>query len=294
MAELIWDKEGERTYETGVDHGVLYVDGPGGKYRKGVAWNGLVTVTESPTGAEPSPQYADNIKYLNLYSAEEFGATVEAFTYPDEFMEYDGLAEVVPGVTIGQQPRKTFGLSYRTKVGNDQEGDEYGSKIHLVWGCRAAPTEKAYGTINDSPEAITFSWELSTTAVNVPGHKPTSIMTINTHELSPGALSALEDALYGTSGSDPYLPLPGDVITIIGGGGAQFVTPDVPTFDAGNNEITIPSTANVSYWIAGVLQDPGSTYALEEDENVLVTAYPAAGYRFPDYVDNDWLFSWSV
>src|SRR5690606_35515536 len=172
MARVTWDQVGERLYETGVDHGVLYLRNETGDYDTGVAWNGLVSVTESPTGAESNPQYADNIKYLNLVSAEEFGATIEAFTYPEEFAQCDGTAAPAAGVYVGQQPRRTFGLSYRTQVGNDIDGTDHGYKLHLIYGALAAPSEKAYNTINDSPEAITFSWELTTTAVEVPGLKP--------------------------------------------------------------------------------------------------------------------------
>lgn len=173
MAKLTWDATGERFYETGVDHGVLYIPNISGVYNNGVSWNGLTAVTESPSGAEANAQYADNIKYLNLISAEEFGATIEAFTYPDEFAQFDGIATPSAGVSVGQQARKTFGLSYRTKLGNDLEGDDLGYKLHLVYGCTAAPSEKAYATVNDSPEAITFSWEIATTPVAVTPTAPT-------------------------------------------------------------------------------------------------------------------------
>jgi hypothetical protein len=183
MAELVWDAIGERIYETGVDHGVLYIPDEAGAYDDGVAWNGLVSVSETPTGAEPNAQYADNIKYLNLFSAEEFGATIEAFTYPDEFAQFDGLATPAPGVNVGQQRRGVFGLSYRSKIGNDVDGDDLGYKLHLVYGCQASPSEKAYNTINDTPEAITFSWDITTTPVAVSGLKPSSIITINSTEV---------------------------------------------------------------------------------------------------------------
>ena len=179
MATLTWDASGQRFYETGVDHGVLYLPDASGAYSNGVAWNGLTSVSESPTGAEPTALYADNIKYLNLYSAEEFGATVEAYTYPDEFAQFDGLYTPEAGISIGQQSRKSFGLSYRTKIGNDIEGDSYGYKLHLIYGCTASPSEKAYNTINDSPEAITFSYEVSTVPVAVTDAKPTSLVTID-------------------------------------------------------------------------------------------------------------------
>lgn len=214
MAELVWDETGKRFYETGVDHGVLYIPDLVGAYSDGVAWNGLITVSETPSGAEPNPQYADNIKYLNLFSAEDFGATLEAFTYPDEFAQFDGLGVPQPGVTVGQQDRRGFGLSYRTKLGNDLEGGDYGYKLHLVYGCMASPSEKAYNTVNDSPEAITFSWDISTTPVPVPNMKPTSIITVTSTEVDAAALAALEDRLYGTQSASPTLPLPAAVIAL--------------------------------------------------------------------------------
>lgn len=217
MAVLTWDTVGERFYETGVDHGVLYIPNGSGVYDNGVAWNGLTTVTESPTGAEANPQYADNIKYLNLFSAEEFGATLEAFTYPDEFQQYDGLSVPVAGVTVGQQARLPFGLSYRTKKGNDLDGEDHGYKLHLVYGCSASPSEKAYNSINDSPEAITFSWELTTVPVSVTGLRPTSIITVDSTLVDATALAALEELLYGAVGVDPALPTPDEVIAIFEG-----------------------------------------------------------------------------
>jgi hypothetical protein len=219
MPALVWDLVGERFYETGVDHGVLYIPDDQGVYSNGVAWNGLTTVTESPSGAEPNAQYADNIKYLNLISVEEFGATVEAFTYPPEFAEFDGLGVPAPGVFVGQQPRKTFGLSYRTKVGNDLASDGYGYKLHLVYGCIATPSEKAYNTINDSPEAIAFSWDISTTPVPVNGYKPTSLIVVDSTVVSAASMTALEAELYGGEASEAKLPLPDDVIALVGGGG---------------------------------------------------------------------------
>lgn len=212
---LTWDDAGKRLYETGVKQGVLYPQDDNGAYPKGVAWNGLTAVTESPEGAEPTPLYADDIKYLNLLSTEEFKATVEAYTYPDEFAECDGSGSLVEGVTIGQQDRKTFGLSYRTSLGNDVKGNEYGYKLHIVYGCLAAPSEKAYATVNDSPEAITFSWEVSTTPVNVTGFKPTASLVLDSVKLGADKMKAIEDVLYGSSAAEARLPLPDEIKSII-------------------------------------------------------------------------------
>lgn len=214
MPTLTWDNAGERLYETGVQKGVLYVQ-ENGAYPKGVAWNGLTAVTESPSGAEPTALYADDIKYLNLMSNEEFGATIEAYMYPDEFGVCDGSASLVEGVSIGQQTRKAFGLCYRTTVGNDTDGNAHGYKLHLIYGALAAPSEKAYATINDSPEAITFSWEVSTTPVAVTGHKPTACLTIDSTKVSEAAMTAIEAALYGSAEKEAHLPLPDEVKTII-------------------------------------------------------------------------------
>lgn len=216
MTRLVWDQTGEKLYETGVRMGVLYPINESGIYSTGVAWNGLISVSESPSGAEATALYANDSKYLNLYSTEEFAATVEAYTYPDEFAECDGSASLTEGVMIGQQPRKTFGMCYRTVLGNDTKGEKYGYKIHLIYGAMAAPSEKQYSSINDSPEAITFSWELSTTPVNVTGHKPTASLVIDSTKLTPAQLKAIEDKLYGddTSGT-ASLPLPDEVLQII-------------------------------------------------------------------------------
>ena len=214
MSKLVWDQTGERLYETGVKYGVLYVQ-EGTAYPKGVAWNGLTAVTESPSGAEATALYADDIKYLNLMSAEEFGATIEAYTYPDEFMVCDGSAALADGVYIGQQARKSFGMCYRTAVGNDVDNNEYGYKLHLIYGALASPSEKAYSTINDSPEAITFSWEVTTTPVNVTGHKPTACVTIDSTKVKTEALAALEKVLYGDGEGEARLPLPDEIATIM-------------------------------------------------------------------------------
>lgn len=216
--KIIWHDTGERLYETGLRHGVLYPVNDEGKYMPGVAWNGLTGVTESPSGAEPSPLWADDIKYLVLMSIEEFGATVEAYTYPDEFMVCDGTAEISPGVYAGQQTRKMFGLSYRTILGNEIDFNDHGYKLHLIYGAMASPSEKAYTPVNDSPEAVTFSWELTTTPVDLPNLKPTASITIDSTKISPEKLKALEMILYGTDepASIPRLPLPSELITIIG------------------------------------------------------------------------------
>lgn len=215
MAKIIWDQTGERLYETGVKQGVLYVQNDDGSYPQGVAWNGLTAVTESPSGAEATPLYADDTKYLELFSNEDFGATVECYTYPEEFAACDGSAELAPGVKIGQQARKAFGLCYRTTLGNDVKGNDYGYKLHLIYGAKAAPSEKAYSTINDSPEAITFSYEVTTTPVNVTGFKPTSSLTIDSTKVAPEKMAALEEVLYGNDTDEARLPLPDEVVTLI-------------------------------------------------------------------------------
>ena len=224
MSKLVWDNTGDRLYETGVKNGVLYVQSSSGTYPKGVAWNGLTAVTESPSGAEATPLYADDIKYLNLMSAEEFGATIEAYTYPEEFEACDGSASLVDGVSIGQQKRTPFGLCYRTTIGNDTDGNDHGYKLHIIYGALASPSEKAYATINDSPEAITFSWEVTTTPVSVSGFKPTASIVIDSTKADPTCLAALEEILYGKNGTgedgqtgavEPRLPLPDEIKTVM-------------------------------------------------------------------------------
>ncbi|WP_407450010.1 hypothetical protein [Fibrobacter sp.] len=215
MSKLVWDKTGERLYETGVKQGVLYTQDDTGAYTNGEAWNGLTAVTESPSGAEPTALYADDIKYLNLMSNEEFGATVEAYTYPDGFKACNGEAELVAGVTLGQQTRKPFGMCYRTTLGNDVKGAEYGYKLHLIYGATAKPSEKAYSTINDSPEAMTLSWELSTTPVAVNGFKPTASLTIDSTKVDETKLKALEDILYGSESEEARLPLPDEIAQLM-------------------------------------------------------------------------------
>lgn len=215
MAKLVWDNSGERLYETGVRNGVLYIQNAAGQYPNGVAWNGLTAVTESPSGAEANDLYADDMKYLSLMSAETFGATVEAYTYPDAFAECDGSATLVEGVTVGQQSRKAFGLCYRTTLGNDIAGNDYGYKLHIIYGCKATPSEKAYSTINDSPEAITFSWEVTTTPVNVTGLKPTACVIIDSTKVDEGKMEALEEVLYGGESTEARLPLPDEIKTLL-------------------------------------------------------------------------------
>lgn len=289
MAVLAWDQVGERRFETGVDRGVLYIPDNVGAYDTGFAWNGLVGVTESPTGAESNKQYADNQVYLNLLSAEEFGGTIEAFTYPDEFAQCDGTATPQPGISIGQQSRKTFGLCYRTRVGNDLEGTDHGYKIHIIYGALAAPSEKAYTTINESPEALTFSWELSTTPVNVPGYKPAATITIDSTDVDADALGVLEDMLYGTSGTDPQLPLPAAILAIFEGTVA-VATPTMPTYNSTTKVITIPAITGIEYKIDGVVVAAGPVTITED---TVVTAHALNGYRLPEVSDNDWFYDFS-
>ena len=215
MSKIVWDAIGEHTFETGVRNGVLYLKDAEGAYSNGVAWNGLTSVSESPEGAEPTDLYADDIKYLTLMSAENFKATIEAYTYPVEFEECDGSATIAKGVMIGQQPRKPFGLCYRTTIGNDTDGNEHGYKLHIVYGCQASPSEKQYSTVNDSPEAITFSWEVNTTPVNVNGKKPTATLIIDSTKADKAKLTALEAILYGSEQDEPRLPMPDEIAALM-------------------------------------------------------------------------------
>jgi hypothetical protein len=285
MTTLVWDQVGERIFETGVDHGVLYIPTSEGIYDSGVAWNGLTTVTESPSGAEPNAQYADNIKYANLVSYEEFSGSIEAFTYPEEWAQCDGSAVPHAGVYIGQQSRKTFGFSYRTRIGNDLDGVDHGYKIHMVWGAIASPSEKAYTTINDSPEAMTLSWDFWTLPVPVTGLKPTSYICVDSTKSASASLAALEAFLYGTVSEDPSLPTP-DAVSALFAATPTTVTPTASTYDAGTDLVTIPSVTGVIYKMNGVVQTSG-THAITAD--VLVRAYPAAGYIFPAIVDDRWV-----
>lgn len=297
--KLLWDQTGERLYETGVSNGVLYkptggVYGPG----SGTAWNGLTTITESPSGAESTKTYADNIPYLNMISLEEFAGTIEAYTFPDEFLECDGQIVPSAGISIGQQTRKSFGLSYKTLIGNDVDGSDFGYKLHLVYNATCSPSEKAYATMNDSPEAIALSWEFTTipipvtTEVNGKIPKPTSILTIDSTKVDATALAALEDMLYGTSGQDARLPMPDEVIALFAGT-VTPVTPTVPTFVSATGVITIPSVTGVQYRrgdtnavVTGTVTIAGGAGA-----SLIIYAVPTGAHNFPPGVDNDWQFT---
>lgn len=294
MTVLEWDKVGERYYETGVDRGVLYKPNGAGIYPagSGIPWNGLTGVTESPSGAESTKVYADNIPYLNLISAEDFNGTIEALTYPAEFAEHDGTATPQVGVYLGQQTRKAFGFSYRTRLGNDLLAQDFGYKIHLVYGAIAAPTEKAYATVNDTPEAMPFSWEFSTTPVSVPGFKPTAILTIDSTKVQPAALITLEEALYGTAGTNARLPQPDEVIAMFAGA-QTTVSPTAPTATAAGL-ITIPTVTGVTYRradtnavVTGTVQVPGTIGSA-----LVIRANPLNGtYKFKPTDDDDWSFT---
>ncbi|QFP94907.1 major tail protein [Gordonia phage OhMyWard] len=294
MPEIKWDATGERLYETGVDHGVLFIPNSTGEYDKGYAWNGLTSVSESPSGAEANPQYADNIKYLNLISNEEFGATIEAFTYPEAFAQCDGTA-VVGGVQIAQQTRKSFGFSYRSLIGNDLVGTDFGYKIHLVYGCDAAPSEKSRSTVNDSPEAATFSWELTTNPVPVEGineatgkpYRNTAHLIVDSTKVAPADLKAFEDILYGRDGEEPRMPSPTEVLSLLGDSVTE-VTATAPTFDAPSDTVTIPSVTGVSYKIEGVPVAAGDRVITEE---TVVTAEATPGYKLPTGATTTWTFT---
>jgi hypothetical protein len=293
MTALAWDQSGERLFETGVDRGVLYIPDETGAYVEGFAWNGLTTVTESPSGAEANPQYADNIKYLTLMSNEEFGATVEAFTYPDEFGQCDGTAEPAPGVKLGQQARKQFGLAYRTKVGNDLDGSDHGYKLHLVYGALAAPSEKAYATINDSPEAITFSWELTTYPISVgdEAYKPTAQIIIDSTKVDADDLMALEEILYGTTEDDPRLPLPNEVIALVTTGVVDVdmsAGENQPTFVDATGVLTLPNVTGVQWKVGGANKAPGAQPAVAAGAQTTVRATAQSGYNLVG--DDKWTF----
>lgn len=295
MTVIQWDKTGERLYETGVDRGVLFIPNGQGAYETGYAWNGITAVSESPSGAESNPQYADNIKYLNLTSAEEFGATIEAFTYPEEFAQCDGTA-IIGGIQLAQQTRKSFGFSYRTLIGNDIVGTDFGYKIHLIYGCQAAPSEKSRSTVNDSPEAATFSWEITTNPVDVPGtnpatgkpFRPTAHLTVDSTKVSAGKLKELEDILYGTAGVDPKMPTPAQVLALFDGENVE-VMPTAPTYSSSTKTITIPTVPGVVYTIDGEVVSG----AIVITEDTIVVAKPADGYKFPAVSDDDWYFNFA-
>lgn len=289
MVALTWDAPGAKLFETGVDKGVLYRRNTAGAYNTGFAWIGLTAVTESPSGAESSKTYADNKVYANITSAEEFAASLEAFTFPDAFMECDGTAELTPGVFIGQQNRATFGLSYRTKIGNDVNGLDHGYKLHLIYGGLAAPSERAYATINESTEPMPLSWEISTTPVDVPGKRPTAQLTIDSTKVSATKLADLENIIYGTAGADPRLPLPAEVASIIGTTLTTTAQPTAPTYNSTTKQITIPTVTGVEYFIDGVKK----TGLVTITKDTVVTASPATGYKFPAVHDDDWFIAFT-
>lgn len=286
MTKIVWDKVGERLFRTGCDRGVLYRQDSAGQYNVGYAWNGLVSVSASPTGAEATPQYADNIIYVNLVSAERFEGSISAFMYPDAFAECDGTAEPVPGLGIGQQTRKPFGLAYRTLLGNDLEGQDYGYEINLVYGALAAPSERENNTVNDSPEAMELSWDLTTTPVEVPGFKPAATLTINSTKVSAAKLKEIEDILYGTEGVDPRLPLPAEIIAILSGASSE-VEPTAPTYNPTTKVITIPTVVGVEYRINGEVVSGDVTIT----KDTVVTARPTSGHKFPEVTDDDWFYN---
>jgi hypothetical protein len=286
---LAWDGSGDKVYESGVDHGVLYPqNSESGLYDDGFAWNGIYAVNEKPTGASPNPQYADNIKYLNLRSAEVFGGTLEAFTFPDAFAACDGSATPSPGVTVGGQGRQTFGLSYRTKIGDDVGGEDAGFKLHLVYGATASPTEKDYNTVNDSPAAATFSWDFDCIPVPVSGLKPTSLLVIDSTKVDPDSLTDLTTLLYGTSDTAPSLPMPDDVIALFSGD-VTFITLTPATFN-GAHTITIPTQTGVQYFVDNVLH-AGGTQALTTGQTKIVQARANAGFMFNEPVVAEWEFT---
>lgn len=291
MVALAWDKVGEKIFEAGVEKGVLYKQDAQGVYNTGFAWNGLVSVNESPSGAEANKQYANNKVYANITSAEEFSGSLEAFTYPLAFAECDGYAELTPGVTIGQQRRVPFGLAYKTKIGNDLAELDLGYKLHLIYGAKAAPSERNYTTVNESPEAMTMSWELSTEPVEVAGKRPTASLVIDSTKVSAAKLLDLENILYGTAGTEPRLPLPAEVATIIATALTVTVQPTVPSYNATTDQITIPTVTGIEYFIDGIKRANASLVTITK--NTLVIAQPAAGFKFPDPVDNEFLIVFS-
>lgn len=289
MSEIVWDQIDERVFETGVDHGVLYLPDNNGVYVNGVPWNGLTAVNQSPTGAESNKQYADNMAYLNLVSVEEFAATIECLTVPREFYQFDGLATPTPGLMLGQQNRNAFGFSWRVLKGNPLQGTKLGYKIHLAYGCLAAPSEKSNATISDTPEPVTMSYALTTSPVPVPNYDPTALVIIDSTEVGEDELAAVELILYGTSGVDPRLPLPEELITIFSTG-ITSVVPSEPAFNSGTNTITIPTVVGVVYKIGGEIVPAGAVVITED---TLVRAEPVVGYYFPDETDDDWGYEYT-
>lgn len=286
MTALTWDAATDRKWETGVDKGVLYLANESGVYDTGFAWNGLTTVTESPTGAEVTKTYADNIIYGALLSVEEYEGTIEAYTYPDEFAECDGYYVPDPGVLVGQQPRRAFGFCYRTRIG-DGNTPELGYKLHLVYNALATPSEKAYATVNDSPEAIDFSWDFTTTPSPVTGQKPTSVIVIDSTKVAGADLTELETFLYGSVGVDPALPTPDEVLAIFSGA-LTTATPTAPTYNSTTDIVTIPAVTGVIYYTDADGDLPSGDFG-PITANVLIKARPAAGYKFPAVTDDDWL-----
>lgn len=283
MTALTWDTVGSRTYETGLDKGVLYIPDAGGAYSNGYAWSGLTKLTEKPTGATSNKQYADNQLYLNLISVEYFEADLSAFTYPEQWAQCDGSYEPEPGVSIGQQTRKSFGLCYRTRVGTDTDGTDAGYKLHLVYNAVAAPSQKAFTTINDNPAAMEFTWTITTIPVAVTGQKPTATITIDSTKVDAAALATLEGFLYGTAGQDPSLPMPDDVLALFAGT-VTVVAPTVPTYDQPTHTITIPSVTGVTYYIDGKVV----TGSVVITSTKVVEARPNKGYAFGPETADEW------
>jgi hypothetical protein len=284
VSVVVWDGTGDRLFESGVDHGVLYpLNTDTSAYDSGFAWNGLTAVNEKPAGAGANPQYADNIKYLNLLSAETFGGTIEAFTYPDEFGACDGTVSPVSGLVVGQQSRQTFGLSYRSGLGNDVDSS-LGFKIHLVYGALASPSEKDFTTINDSPAAVAFSWDFNCTPASVTDLKPTCLIVVDSTKVDSDSLTTLTNALYGTDDADPYLPFPDDVIAFFSGSVTTTAIPTAPTM--ASDVITIPTVTGIDYRIHGVIR----TGTVTITTNTVVHATPKVGYVLPAVSVNEWLF----
>lgn len=293
MAELLWDQTGEREFEVGVEKGVLYPIDDDGLYGDGVAWNGLTSVSEAPSGATVTKKYADNINYLSLVSAEIFEATIKAFTYPDEWAECDGSATPAPGVSVGQQTRRPFGLAYKSLKGNDTLGQDFGYILHLVYGGLASPSQKDYNTVNDTPDAIEFSWKLSTTPVAVPGLKPSAILKIDSTKADAAGLLALEHQLYGQAGTDPTLPSPADVIALLASTPTAVIATK-PAFVSSTGVITIPSITGVQYYRGDthVAVANGATVTIPTSgASLLIEAKAKTGYVLSAISDDDWAFT---